>query len=99
MNKFVCNGLLICLLSVTGCDGGDSRASAPSGPPVQPVGQAETPPPVPPPAPQPKPPVEWSAEDEAALKDAIDGRAIHGLEHMNFWPGWTASRPRSGRRC
>jgi murein L,D-transpeptidase YcbB/YkuD len=77
-------GLLLVLVLMAGCEGGDSRSSAPSGPPAP---AAEQKPPAPQPAEQPKPkPISWSEKDEAILKAAIDARAQHGLDHMNFWP-------------
>jgi murein L,D-transpeptidase YcbB/YkuD len=84
MKKIFSGVVIICLLSVAGCEGGDSRSSAPSGSPAPPAGQ--NPQTATPPKEVPKPPLSWSARDEAVLKAAIDARAQHGLEHVNFWP-------------
>lgn len=92
MKKIFYGGVVICLLFAAGCEGGDSRSSAPNRPPAPPANQnPQTP--AKPPKEVPKPPLSWSAPDEAVLKAAIDARAQHGLEHMKFWPRLDGKSP------
>lgn len=84
-------GLVICLVAFAGCDGGDSRSSGPGAPPQR---AAEEPATALQPEPaKPMPPPAWSKRDEETLKAAIDGRASHGLDHMNFWPSLEGKTP------
>ncbi|MGE0666936.1 MAG: L,D-transpeptidase family protein [Sphingomonadales bacterium] len=81
MNRIIVTGLLAGFFAVAGCEGGDGRSTAPSGPSPATDGR-----PAPAAAVEEQGPLEWSDRNEKVLKAAIDARARHGLDHLAYWP-------------